>query len=190
MAGRIVVAAVISAVLMFMWGFVFWAVLGVGSKVMQPLPAELDVLASLRNSGAASGVYVYPMPADMDDEEGTQLHKTKHEEGPVLQLAYRAEGGPVMPPLTYAKGVGHYFLVALLTGLLLALASRGLPGFGARFLFVLLLSLISTVWSQGGDLIWWMHSPEYCAGISAYTMGGGLLMAIVTAAIVKRPAEE
>ena len=190
MAGRVLLAAVLSAVLMFVWGFVFWAVLGMGCRFIQPLPAELDVLAALRQSGATSGMYVYPMPADMKDEQAMESYQAKHAEGPILQLAYQAEGGPDMPPSKYAQGFGHYFAVALLSGCLLALASRGLPSFGSRLVFVLLLSLVAAVWGNVGDAVWWFHSREYCLGNMAYSMGAGLLMALVMATIIRRDAEE
>ncbi len=190
MAGRVLLAALLSAVLMFVWGFLFWGVLNFGGKLMQPLPAELDVLAALRKSGATSGMYVYPMPVDMKDEAGMKAFEAKHLEGPILQIAYQAEGGPPMPPSIFAQGLGHYFAVALLTGCLLALAARGLPSYGSRVTFVLLLSLIAAVWGNVGDAVWWFHSREYCLGNMAYSMGAGLAMALVMAAIVRRDPDE
>ena len=189
MAGRVLLAAVLSAVLMFAWGFLFWVVLGFSEQLMKPLPAELDVLASLRQAGTTSGMYVYPSPVDMNDAEAKQDLEAKHLEGPILQLAYQAEGGPMMPPSKYAQGLGHNFAVALLTGCLLALASRGLPNFGSRVLFVLLLSLVAAIWGNVGDAVWWMHSREYCLGNMGYQMGAGLAMALVTATIVRRDPE-
>lgn len=186
MASRVLLAAVLSAVLMFVWGFVFWGVLNVGGKLMQPLPEELDVLAVLRRSNATSGMYVYPMPMDMGDQEAKKVFDAKHLEGPILQMAYQAEGAAPMPPAKFAQGLGHYFAVALLTGCLLAMASHGLPSFGSRALFVLLLTLIAAVWGNVGDAVWWFHSPAYCLGNMAYSMGAGLAMALVMAAIVKR----
>jgi len=190
MAGRVLLASILAAVLMFAWGFVFWALLGVGPQMMQPLPAELDVLAALRNSQAPSGMYVYPMPVDAQDEAGVAEFERKHQEGPLLQLAYRQEGGPSMPPSIFAQGFGHYFAVALLTGCLLALASRGLPRFSGRLVFVLLVSLVTAIWGNVGDVVWWFHSPRYCVGNMAYTLGAGLAMGLVLAAIVRRPADE
>jgi len=190
MAGRVLLAAVLSAVLMFVWGFVFWGLLDFGGKLMQPLPAELDVLASLRQAGTESGMYIYPMPVDPSDEQANQAFEAKHLEGPILQLAYRAEGGPVMPPIVFAQGLGHYFAVALLTGCLLALAARGLPSFASRVVFVLLLSLVAAVWGNVGDAVWWFHSPKYCLGNMAYSLGAGSAMALVMAAIVRRDPEE
>jgi len=190
MAGRVLLASLLSAVLMFVWGFLFWGVLNFGGRFMQPLPAELDVLASLRQSGAPSGMYVYPMPADMSKEGAAEEFDAKHLEGPILQMAYQAEGTKPMLPSKFAQGLGHYFAVALLTSCLLALAARGLPSFAGRAMFVLLLSLLAAVWSNVGDAIWWFHSREYCLGNMAYTMGAGLAMALVMAAIVRRDPDE
>ena len=95
-----------------------------------------------------------------------------------------------MTPAMFAQGLGFYFAVALLTSCLLALAARGLPHFGSRLVFVLLVSLVAAIWTNVGDVVWWFHSPRYCLGNMAYTMGAGLVMGLVVAAIVRRPAEE
>ncbi len=190
MVGRVLLASIVAAVLMFVWGFVFWGLSGMGAELLEPLPAELDVLAALRNSQAPSGMYVYPLPADPSDEQAQTEWENKHREGPLLQLAYRKEGGPPMPLSMFAQGLGHCFAVALLTSCLLALAARGLPHFGGRLVFVLLVSLVAAIWSNVGDVVWWFHSPRYCLGNMAYTMGAGLVMGLVVAALVRRPAEE
>jgi len=149
----------------------------------------MDVLAVLRNSQAPSGMYVYPVPVSHDDEEAIVEWTRKHEEGPLLSMAYRAEGGPPMPPKMFAQGLGVNFAVALFTSLLVAMASDGLPTFGKRFAFVLLVSLVSAIWTNVGDVVWWFHSVRYCLVNVAYTMGAGLLMALVVAAIVRQTSE-
>ena len=189
MIGRIVVASLISAVLVFMWGFVFWVLSGMSMQLMSPLPTEPDVTAALRSKRTPSGMYVYPAPADTSNEAEQERWERQHEEGPVFQIAYRAEGGPAMPPSTFAKGLGHYLVVALLTSSLLAMSLGSLPTFGRRLGFVVLVSLIAAVWANGGDAIWWFHSPAYCLGNAGYTVGAGLLMGLVTAAIIKPPAQ-
>lgn len=185
MAKRVILAALLSAVLMFAWGFAFWGLSGALDKTCGPLPAELDVLASLRNSQAPSGMYVYPPPCDSSDAEAMAEWEAKHEEGPLLRLAYVAEGGPPMPPIKWVLGLGHYFAVALLSGSLVALAGSSLPSFGRRLGFVLLLSLIAAVWTNVGDVLWWRHSVAYCLGNMAYELVAGLLMGLVIAAMVK-----
>jgi hypothetical protein len=186
MAGRILLTSVLSAVLLFVWGFLFWGVLNVGGQLMQPLPEELDLLASLRKSGATSGMYVYPMPSALNDPAGNQDFEAKHRAGPLLQLAYQAEGGPPMPPRQWALGLGHSFAVALLISSLLAWVAPSLPSYLSRVAFVLLLSSLTALWSSGGDLIWWFHSLPYCLGNTVYLLGGGLVMGLVTAALIRR----
>lgn len=189
MVGRILTASVLSAVLMFMWGFFFWGLADMGSKLMEPLPAEEDVTAVLRSKRTPTGMYVYPMPVDPSQEDAHAEWERKHEEGPILQMAYRAEGGPVMSPAVMGKGLGHYFVVALLTSILLSLIVDRFPSYAGRVGFVLLVGLISAVWANGGDAVWWFHSLQYSLGNSAYTLGAALVMGLATAAIIKpKPA--
>ena len=190
MVGRVLLASVAAAVLMFIWGFLFWGLSGINVQLLKPLPAELDVLAALRNSQAESGIYVYPMPPAKGDEEAQAECERKFREGPLLQLAYRREGKEPMAPLMFAQGLALSFSVALLTSCLLALAARGLPHFGGRLVFVLLVSLVAAIWSNVGDVVWWFHSPKYCLGNMAYMMGSGLVMGLVLAVVVRRPIEQ
>jgi len=190
MVVRIVLATVLSAVAMFFWGFLFWGVLNVGGKLMQPLPNDLDVLAALRNAQTPSGMYLYPMPPADSNEESVESFQASHEEGPLLQLAYQAEGGPPMPPAQLVLGFGHSLVVAFATSLLVAIAAQGLTSFGSRFAVVMLVSLVSAIWANGGDAIWWFHSTRYSLGNSLYQLGAGVCMALVIAAIVRRPPAE
>jgi hypothetical protein len=189
MAGRVLIAAVISAVLMFVWGFVFWGpVLGMTAKLMSPLPAEaeLDVIAPLRAASTPDGMYLYPGPvADMNDKEATEAWEKKVKEGPVLHMAYHQHGISPMDPMMFAKGLAHSFIMALLAGLLLAMVLPALPSYGGRVGFLLFMSVIAALWTTVSDVIWWAHPPRYAVGQIAYVAVSGLLMALATAAIVR-----
>jgi hypothetical protein len=182
---RVFFAALIAAVLGFAWGFIFWGVLGAGSMIMAPLPQEATVKEALVNAGLASGVYVYPFPAKMDDEEDVRRAQEQHMKGPIMQIAYRPDGGPPMPPEQYVKGVVHYFAVALIAGALLAMARSSLPRYGSRVLFVLLLGLLATVWAHWADAIWFADPWPYTAGRGLESLVTALIMGLVLAAIIK-----
>ncbi|MAT70473.1 MAG: hypothetical protein CMJ58_13225 [Planctomycetaceae bacterium] len=184
---RAVAAAVLSAVLMFFWGFVYWALLGGGAKTQSPLPVEkqLDLLAVLRTSGMETGMYIYPFPAEMTDEAATAEFNRQHEEGPVFQLAYRKEGGPAMDGGAMALGFANMALMALLTAGLTAMVAGSLPTFGRRFAFAMLIPVIASLWSNLGDVIWWLHPLRYAAGNILYQVVAGALMAVVVAVLVK-----
>jgi hypothetical protein len=189
MLGRIILAAVLSAVAMFFWGFVFWGpVLNMTGRLMGPLPetAERDVLPPLRAAQTPDGMYVYPgpMPAG-GDEVATEAWEKKLAEGPVFHLAYHQSGVPPMDPVMFAKGLAHSFVVALLSALILAMALPALPDYGRRVVLLALVAFVAAIWTNAGNVIWWFHTPEYCMGQIAYTIVAGLLMALITAAIVR-----
>ena len=188
MTVRILLASFLSAIALFVWGFVYWGIFNAVGLIMAPLPAELDILAVMRSSQAESGMYIYPF-AEGPDKESQEKFMGQFEEGPILQMAYRKEGGPMMPATQYAKGLGHNFLVALLAASLVAIAGSRLSSFASRAGFVVLLSLFAAVWAHGGDVVWWFHSPLYFAGHTAYMVVGGLLMGLVIGAIVKTTRE-
>jgi hypothetical protein len=189
MAVRVSFAAALSAVLMFFWGFVFWGpVLNMTAKLMSPLAegVELDVIAPLRGAQTPDGMYVYPGPLkDQGDQAAVDAWTKKIEAGPIMHLAYRQHGVSPMDPMMFAKGFGHCFLIALLSGGLLAMVAQTLPSYASRIGVLLLVSLIAALWTNLSDVIWWFHTPQYAAGQIVYTVIAGLLMALVTAAIVR-----
>lgn len=194
MAIRVIGAAIASAVLMFAWGFVFWGpVFNATARIHEALPAdaELDLLAPMRAAEMPSGMYVYPGPlADMGDPEAVDAWNKKLADGPLFQLAYQRGGASPMEPATMAKGLAHNFLIALLAGMLLATATPALSGYSSRVGFVVVLTLVGIVWTNVGDVIWWFHSIRYCLGHMLYEGVAGLLMALVTAAIVRTPRDQ
>jgi hypothetical protein len=188
MALRILLAAALSAVAMFVWGFLFWGpVLNMTGKLMKPLPAdvELDVLAPMRSAQMASGMYVYPGPCDRSDAAAVEVHDKKMVEGPILHLAYSGQGASPMDPKMFAKGLLHSFVVALLGAGLLARALPALPSYRSRVLALTLVSVIAAIWSNVGNVIWWFHPWSYGLGQVAYITGAGVLMALITSAIVR-----
>ncbi len=189
MAVRVVTAAILSAILMFFWGFVFWGpVLNMTAKLMSPLAenVELDVIAPLRGAQTPDGMYVYPGPLkDQGDKAAEEAWMKQVEAGPLMRLAYRQQGFSPTDPTLYAKGFGHSFLIALLSAGLLAMVAHALPSYASRVGVLLLVSVIAALWTNLGDVIWWFHSPRYAAGQIVYTVVAGLLMALATAAIVR-----
>jgi len=189
MAIRVVVGAVIAAVVMFAWGFVFWGLSGATNRLMSPLPdsARDDVIAVLRRENLPPGMYVYPgPPEDMQEAAAAEEYNQLHEDGPRIRMAVK-EGGPAMPPSCLVLGVVLNFAVALFGGMMIAMAGESLRNFGRRFGFLALYSMAGAMWTNLGDVIWWFHPVNYAAGNTIYLLVSGLLMALVVAAIV-RPA--
>jgi hypothetical protein len=100
-------------------------------------------------------------------------------------MAYRRGGLSPMDPAMFAKGLAHNFVIALLSATLLATVVHGLPTYASRVGVLLLVALIASIWTNIGSVIWWFHPIDYAAGQIAYEVVGGLLMALVAAAIIK-----
>jgi hypothetical protein len=189
MAVRVLVTSAISAVLMFLWGFVYWGpVLNMTAHLMRPLPEdrEMDILAPMRAGDMPTGMYVYPGPvANPHEPSAQQAWERKLNEGPVLHMAYRRTGVSPMDPVMFAQGLLHNFVIAALSAALLGMVVHTLPSYASRVGLLLLVSLIAALWTNVGAAIWWFHTPAYALGQIAYELGAGLAMALVTAAIIK-----
>jgi len=192
MAKRVISAAALSAIAMFMWGFVYWGpVLNMMLKLTSPLPAatELDILAPMRAGKMPDGMYVHPGAlATPDDEKATAEWERKIGEGPIFHLAYTSGGTSPMDPMMFAKGLAHSFVIALLGGVALAMVAPALRGYGSRAAFLSLVSLIAAIWTNLDNLIWRFYPLNYTLGMVTYALVAGLLMAFITAAIVKPQA--
>jgi hypothetical protein len=182
---RLFFAAVLSAVLVFAWSFLFWTVFGGNTHLMIPLPSENHLIAELRQAGIASGMYLYPVPIDTNNQEATEVFNQQHRDGPLLQLAYKADGGPPMSTEQNVSRITHYFAVALIAGAILAMARNALCSYWHRVGFVLLLGLFATVWLTWGNAIWWYHPWIFAIGLMLYELIVALLMSLVLAAFIK-----
>ena len=191
---RVIVAAIVSAVLMFLWGFVFWGpVINATARLNDTLPAEeeLNILAPMRAAQLPTGMYVYPGPlADMNDAEAKAAWDKKLADGPVFHLAYRQQGASPMDPAMFAQGFAHNFVVALIAATLLAIAAPALGGYTSRVGFLVLLTLLGVVWTNPANVIWWFHTTNHALGHMLYEFVAGVLMALATAAIVRAPRDQ
>ncbi len=190
MARRVVIGAVLAAILTFVWGFLFWALSGIPAKtgMMQPLPGDEDGSAGtvFTAMDLQTGVYVYPWFPEPDAEEvALEAFKARHRQGPILQLFYNANGWEPMTPIDLAKGWLHFFVIALMAGTLLAMAAPALTCYWRRFCFVLLIALLVAVWVNGAGAVWHGHPLAYCLGTGFFQIVCGLLMALPLAALIK-----
>lgn len=146
--------SLLAAVVVFVWGFLFW-----GLPIINPIDSGVDgakaqeALKQLVPAGK-DGVYFVPaMPGDQMTEEWAALHR----QGPLVTLIVRQAGAPPMAPTVFLLGFLHNFVTACLIGLLLSKVVGALPSYGARLAFVALAGLAATIWGHAGDPIWMYH---------------------------------
>lgn len=186
---RVILGAFLAAVVMFIWGAIWWMVLPFAFYVMHPLPKGDEVARSVKETVPESGFYLHPWvdQKQHDDPATMEEFMRKHREGPLLQIVVIREGVEPMDPKIFGQGFGHYFVSALLAGILLAMAK--LPSYGSRVGYVFLLGLFAA-------LIWllnviWMHHPwQFPMFSAANTVTSWLLAGFVLAAVVRPTATE
>jgi lipopolysaccharide export LptBFGC system permease protein LptF len=185
---RIGLGALLSAVVLMLWGYLFWIVLGVPQGVLRPLPAGDPLTNALKAKGMTTGAYVYPArPSEeaLKDRSRWNAYVEQSRRGPLVQLFYAREGADPISTTLAARGLLHFFVSSLLAAALLAVASPRLKRYGSRVGFVVLLGLFATVLVNLGAPIWFHHPWDYHLLMAAVDCFNALLMGIVLAAVVK-----
>ena len=191
MLWRIPVAAVLSAVLMMMWGFLFWVALAFPADSMPAASDEAALSEALTANLPESGVYFLPNPFqhDASNAEEKAAFAQRHAAGPVAHIFYQKNGFTWEDPSMYGKGLAHYFCLALLTAVLVGYTARKRTFFGRLFI-ALLVVVIAVGWTLPANMIWYYHPVEYTALFMGYNLVGGLLMSLVIALLVRRKKVE
>jgi len=136
---RILLAGVLGGLAAFLWSAFSHMALPLGETGVRSLPAETEVLGSLRGSVPEAGLYIFPSPADTSPEGQAQWME-KHRTGPVGLLVYRPVGGEFNFP--------RYLVTELLTNILAAalaafFLARIFGGYLQRALLVAMLGLFA-----------------------------------------------
>ena len=182
---QVLIGAAVSAVAMFFWGFLFWAATPLPySMVMRAAPDEVAVGQKLRELLPESGVYLIPNPASGASPE--ELGK-RQAAGPVAQIFVRREGA-TMGAGVFVSGLVHYFVSALIAGLILTIALPAAPAYGTRVKLVFLAGLAGSVFSELGKPIWWPHPWSHALLEFSYDATIWLIGALILAKFVKGQA--
>jgi hypothetical protein len=184
---RIGIGAMLAAVVLMAWGFVFWDLLAVPDSVLRPLPAGESLTRELRTSPLTTGVYLSPHPPTGPHRtaESWAAFDKQCREGPLLYLFYRREGAAPMNVTTYARGALLMFSAAFLAGCLLAVVAPRLRSFAARAGFVLLLGLFATFFVNLTQPVWFHHPWGYHFVMAVFDCSNALLMGLVLAWFVR-----
>ena len=180
---NLILGALLAAVVLFAWGFIFWGLIPNAGVQMHPDEAALQ--QHLAEGIPETGAYYVPYPAGADDVESM----ARHEAGPIAFLFVRLEGRPLMPVSTMIGGFIHMLITTLLIGMLLRMLLPSLPAWRDRVLFVALAGLAAAFWSDFTLPVWW-HTPwtffVWLAvyDIIAWTLAGAVLARFVRPAAV------
>jgi hypothetical protein len=126
---RLLVAALLGAVVMFFWGFVSHMVLPVGEMGVRAAANEEAFLAAAKEHlGGGEGVYLVPglMGADMQDEAKVKAYSAKAVANPNVLVVYQPVGSDGMQMGdNLGKEFATNFLCAVIVAYVLSLGAFG-----------------------------------------------------------------
>jgi hypothetical protein len=186
MMQRVLIGSLVSAVVLFMWGFCFWMLSPVPKMMMKEVPNEAGVAEALRAYIKEDGHYFLPFGCDVmrsGDEEAKKEFQQRFERGPLASITFRTRGDTKGMGLTMALGFGHVFACSLVASLLLCMSS--IPTFGGRWAFVALLGVFATGVVTFCQPIWFMASWHYSLLYAGFDVVGWALAAVPLAGIIR-----
>jgi len=186
---RLSLAVFLAAVVQFGWGFAFWTMTPISKQMIGSMPDEEKVTQALKEANPETGVYFLPYgdcQAMSGDEEAMAAFAERHRAGPLVQVIYRKEGIEPMSPAVFAMGFAHMVGSCLLAGGLLLLAAPALPGYFARFFFVVGLGAFAVFAIQLANPVWFHHPWKFSLLHSFFELVSWVLAGIILAAFLRR----
>ncbi|WP_336968900.1 hypothetical protein [Sphingobium aromaticiconvertens] len=148
---RTLLGGLLGGCALYVTGFIFWGtpLSAIAFNRADPqASANLQAAMAQALNSSGTGVYIIPDPATA---AGTVLYG----KGPIGQIFYNSAGFPVMDGSSLISG----FILALVTGLLIALALRlVLPSFAARARATFLFAIGAVLWLHVGQAVF-NHAP-------------------------------
>ena len=177
---RMIIGSIVAAVLMYIWGFLYWGMSPYSAQIMKTAPNQEAYLEELNDSMTESGVYLIPAGADkMDDPSVGPLH----EAGPIAMLFFRKEGAPMMGPTVMIYGFLHMLLSAFIASIIVAASGAGT--FFSRFMLVFWVGVFAAVWVELADVVWYYYPMDYFWLKFVYHVVACVLLALVLAWVVR-----
>ncbi|QDU64061.1 hypothetical protein Pan216_49490 [Planctomycetes bacterium Pan216] len=191
---RVILAAVIGGLIVFVWNFVSWMVLPFHGQTLDRIPGEPAQVEEFLGTFPESGVYHYPgMPPSSNPSEQEMADWTEaYKSGPRVKMmivehgdADAAMGKETLTALLL--DIGGAFMVAQL----LALVGPAVVFYWQRVGFVVMLVCFALVVGYLPDWIWWGHPVDFALLKVADILLAWFLAGLVIAAIVDpgRPQE-
>ncbi len=191
MCKRIILAALVGGVVMFIWGALAWMVLPLHTPTIKEVPNEDAMRAVIRENIKEPGFYELPgwgHHAGMTKEQqdaAMKVKEQKYKEGPRAVMVLLPDGADLFMSKTFVTGIVLNILVCLVAAWLLSKALGGLRSYGARVQFVTILGLFAGLAVHLMYWNWFEFPTNYTIACLADTVIGWTLVGLAIAAIVK-----
>ncbi len=190
---RLMIAGVIGGFVLFIWGWLAWAVLPIHSNTIGSLTSEESVVAALQGSATPEGVYAIPsMPqgSAQHDEAAMNEWMQKHQRGPVAMLIYQPRGMDPMMVSQMITGLIISILSAWLAAWFLSRSTAAAASFIQRVAFFGMLGLFASMVVH--LMYWnWLYFPmNYTTAMVADSIISWLLAGLAMSAYLKPPVSQ
>lgn len=178
---RVVLASLAAALVIFAWGFVYWAVLMPPSRIFGQSADEAALSEALVTYLLETDTYYVP-----GWTSDTAALQSRFATGPVATIFFHRDGVATGSPLTFLYGYLQTALACLLVAMLLYRCASALPSYGGRVGVVLLAGLGGTVLVSLGGPIWWHQPWRFHLIQLLYAAVAWLLAGFVLGALIKK----
>lgn len=171
---RIVLAAVVAGIALFVWESVAHMATPLGTAGFRELPNEAAVAQGLKTAIGGGGLFYFPAP-----KPGQPM--TPPAGMPTGLLLFHGNGRGMIT----AQQLGFQLAIDILSMLLAGMILARMPGlgFGRKLLVALTIAVFPTLRSEGPMWIWYGFPKRYVAAqfamnLIGFALAGGLLIAI------------
>jgi hypothetical protein len=192
MSTRIFFAGILGGVAMFIWSFVAHTFLPIGEMGIKQMPNEDAVTSALQaNLGDNPGFYIFPSggftPGATREQKEAAMKKAEE------QMAAGAAGVLIYRPkriFNFPKRLAIEFATEVLESLLAVflLAQTGIRGLSGKVGFVLTAGILAAIATNVPYMNWYGFPKIYSVGYMTTQIVGFLLVGIVAALLIRKPA--
>ena len=159
---RLIIPSLIAAVVVFIWMFISWAVIGWHNIDIKNLPNGDALIEQMKESINEPGIYIYPGHPEGGDDADMEEWTNKYKAGPLVNfMVYNPAGAEPMNPMQFIKSFIIIFIAAFLAGVLLMMTLAQTPSFWRRVAFVTLLGLFAGFIGPFIEWNWWSFHLGY-----------------------------
>jgi hypothetical protein len=191
MSTRVILAAIVGGVVMFIWNFVAHDLLPLGEMGVHVLPNEDTITSALQTNLADNGgFYIFPSggltPGASGEQKKAAMKKMEEQAaaGAAGVLIYRPKrifNFPKRLIIQFATDVAEAFLAVFL------LAQTGIRGFGGKVGFVLTAGILTAITTNVPYANWYGFPKDFTLGQMIIQVIGFLLIGMVAALLLKKP---
>jgi hypothetical protein len=190
---KILLAAILGSIVMFIWTSVAHMALPLGEAGIGEIPNESAVLNAMQsNIGEQTGLYIFPglgigkNPTRQEKSEAMKHMGEKLEANPSGILMYHARG----LQFEFGKRLGIEFGTELLEAILVVflLAQTRIASFAGRVSFVLIAGILAAIATNVSYWNWYGFPSVYTASYMLIQIVGFFLVGVVAALVLPKRA--